>query len=540
MKLRLISLVAAAGVLLMPATSSAADFCVGAPQGCTGTNEGSDLQGALDDAKANPGADRVLVGPGTYSEPDGFIYVDNDGSNSVDIRGVGVTQPSLTMTTSTMGESVLNLAQPGSTVTDVGIQIPTLATSLFPIGIYLQNATARDVVVTGSDPTTQQIGIEFQGEAQVQGGSISLDPDSSVGIYAISGSDTSVTDTSVRAARAVDVVASGASTASFSRDRFSSRYEGLYVYYGSVDVDNTLFDLRGGNGQTGAGATHAIHAFTVNGSPQTDVDARELTIRNGDSGSSGIYEETFVDNSTISVDLRDSIIEGVGHPIHQGAVTTGSAYDVSTSFSDYDPAGNLPVTPTAGQTRTETSNVNVPPGFVAPQNGANGVAGDYRLRFDSPLIDAGSSTPLAGGELDLGGLARIVDGATPLAGGIRDIGAHEYQRLAPLAKAAATPSSLRVKKAVQFSAAGSVDPDADPVTYSWKFDDGASATGPTVTHAFATPGKHIGTVTVTDSTGRTGAATASVSISCKVKRKAKKRAAGGAKRKTCKRPKKKR
>jgi hypothetical protein len=54
--------------------ASAADYCVGSPAGCTGTNEGTEQ--AFDDAKANAGADRVLVGPGSYSRADGFRCLD--------------------------------------------------------------------------------------------------------------------------------------------------------------------------------------------------------------------------------------------------------------------------------------------------------------------------------------------------------------------------------------------------------------------------------------------------------------------------------
>jgi PKD repeat protein len=54
---------------------------------------------------------------------------------------------------------------------------------------------------------------------------------------------------------------------------------------------------------------------------------------------------------------------------------------------------------------------------------------------------------------------------------------------------------------VTFSGSESSDPDGDPLTFSWAFDDGESATGAVVTHAFIETGKHTAKLTVTDGRG---------------------------------------
>jgi PKD repeat protein len=62
-------------------------------------------------------------------------------------------------------------------------------------------------------------------------------------------------------------------------------------------------------------------------------------------------------------------------------------------------------------------------------------------------------------------------------------------------------------------ASSSSDPDdGDTLTYSWRFDDGTTASGGKVTHAFATAGNHSATVTVTDPTHLGASATASVVV----------------------------
>jgi glucose/arabinose dehydrogenase len=81
----------------------------------------------------------------------------------------------------------------------------------------------------------------------------------------------------------------------------------------------------------------------------------------------------------------------------------------------------------------------------------------------------------------------------------------------PVAVAAATPSSGLAPLAVQFSSAGSNDPDGDPLTFAWDFGDGTSGTGPSPQHTYQGPsGTRVATLTVSDNHG--GATTATVPI----------------------------
>ncbi|HET6867028.1 MAG TPA: PKD domain-containing protein, partial [Solirubrobacteraceae bacterium] len=67
--------------------------------------------------------------------------------------------------------------------------------------------------------------------------------------------------------------------------------------------------------------------------------------------------------------------------------------------------------------------------------------------------------------------------------------------------------------AITFDGAHSSDPDdGDTLTYVWSFDDGATATGATVTHAFSTPGVHTATLTVTDPAGLATKQSTTVSV----------------------------
>ncbi|HVK21258.1 MAG TPA: ThuA domain-containing protein [Actinokineospora sp.] len=80
----------------------------------------------------------------------------------------------------------------------------------------------------------------------------------------------------------------------------------------------------------------------------------------------------------------------------------------------------------------------------------------------------------------------------------------------PIARATATPTSGGTPLTVQFSSAGSSDPEGGPLTYRWTFGDGTSSTAANPSHTYNTAGTFNVQLTVTDPTGRTGTANLSV------------------------------
>jgi len=83
---------------------------------------------------------------------------------------------------------------------------------------------------------------------------------------------------------------------------------------------------------------------------------------------------------------------------------------------------------------------------------------------------------------------------------------------APVARAIASPAT-GPPRTVTFDASGSSDADGDPLTYSWRFEDGTTATGKIVTRAYAAPGVHEVQLRVHDGTDRAPSlATVTVSV----------------------------
>jgi PKD domain len=143
----------------------------------------------------------------------------------------------------------------------------------------------------------------------------------------------------------------------------------------------------------------------------------------------------------------------------------------------------------------------------------NAAAGDFHLTAGSPAIDAGDPAPLAAGEstTDLDGAARLVAGHAG-DGALGDVGAFEFVPHAPSVAAAVGPLTVPGGRPAGFTATGSDPSPGDAVSFRWAFDDGATATGAAVTHAFVRAGRHRATVTATDLDGFTAATSVFVTV----------------------------
>ena len=84
------------------------------------------------------------------------------------------------------------------------------------------------------------------------------------------------------------------------------------------------------------------------------------------------------------------------------------------------------------------------------------------------------------------------------------------QNQSPTAVASADVFSGPAPLTVNFSSAGSIDPDGSLVSYAWDFGDGGSATAVNPSHTYTTAGSYTATLTVTDNEGATASATVSI------------------------------
>lgn len=88
--------------------------------------------------------------------------------------------------------------------------------------------------------------------------------------------------------------------------------------------------------------------------------------------------------------------------------------------------------------------------------------------------------------------------------------------LPPVAVIGATPVSGTAPLVVNFSAAGSSDPDGSIASYAWTFGDGGSASGATASRTYATAGSYTAELRVTDNTGLSATASTVITVDAAV------------------------
>ncbi len=71
----------------------------------------------------------------------------------------------------------------------------------------------------------------------------------------------------------------------------------------------------------------------------------------------------------------------------------------------------------------------------------------------------------------------------------------------PVVNMSANPTSGLTPLNVNFSSAGTSDPDGNPITYAWAFGDGGTSTVANPSHVYTQNGSYIASLTVTDSLG---------------------------------------
>ncbi len=476
---------AIAPAALVPAVASAAapeTFCVHETTSCPpgSVDEQSDLQQALTDAAAHSATtaapNEVDVGPGTYTPTgnSGFSY-----SSANPLRLVGASESQTTLTTTGAAPAVLALGSDQSG-NEVSVSQLSIAASTGG-GLGLTGGTADHVSVTA---TGQALGVLLKG-SRMTNCTVSDAAQNGFGISVEGGSD-EIDDSTVTAAWAAVTADSSTTPTVLHRVRLTGAI-GLEAIATPVAIDDSLVLASG----TGLYASDDPNEGSINALNVTVLAHGASTV----SPTEGV--DAFSDgNGGAEVQIDNSIVRGFQDAFYTSADTAA----IIASTDNYDGA-------TSGQHVSIGDPIAGDPLFV------NAAGGDYHLAWSSPLVDASSITNVGAGSstTDLDGNPRVVTfthSSTPV-----DLGAFEYQHRAPVAVAKVSPSGGAPGASVSFDGSASYDPDpGDTLSYAWSFDDGTRASGATVTHSFATPGQHSGTLTVTDPTGLSASQTAAVAI----------------------------
>jgi hypothetical protein len=411
--LPLITAVLASAALAAPAGAST--YCVNTPScvSAGGVDSGSDgaaLAAALSTAQANAGADRVEIGPGSYSNAGGWAYTGN-ALNPVEIVGAGSDQTTLTNTTT---GAVLNVMAAGSKVQGIAAVLAPTANAT-GVGIVGSQSMASDIAVTDQPGTSNGGGAYVASGATLKHATITSGGPMKMGVTGQGGAveDTTVNLTSASVGlngpmRAQRVAISGVNWGMLASGQPSYR------------LDQVVMQIRPGG----------IGLYTA-GTAATDVTATadHLTIIGAaDATSQGVRSQatskTTAHNSKVI--LRSSILRGFGHDMSRAA--SNGAADIEVDHSDFDPATTLEdIQPGGSGALTDNGgNVNVDSQFAS--------ASDFHLLSGSPVIDQGAAA------IQTGESSTDLDGAARLFGSATDMGAFENQGQPPPQPGTPTPT----------------------------------------------------------------------------------------------------
>ena len=487
-------------LLALPATASAARLCVGAGSGCDQSFSGdtAGLNAALNAANGDAGRDEITVAAGSYESSSVF-----EATQPVDIVGAGDGAGGTTLANTSDSGTTLYFSGAGSSVSNVRIQRPRTGTGLWLIG---GNATAVTIIPPGAVGSGTGVRVE-SGNNLLSRVTVAFSADSSHGIAGDAAASLDIEDSSisggafgirfsgvslgvrrtvVQSQQAISVDAANTSSASISDS---------VVVMRPVPADSGFQDALG-IGVSAAGSASAsltVDGVTVIGLPVTiggqPVGEGIVAYSNGSGG--------------VSATVTNSIVRGTDYSLYRGATPGATApANLTASNSDYEfgkvesfGIGTLTAGPAQG-------NVDVDPKY----RGSN----DYRLRADSPLIDA-AVPPNSG--LDVAGQPRGVDGNgdnDPRS----DIGAFEYQLQAPVAVAKTTATTVDALEVFEVDGTDSSEPEPGDriAAYFWQFSDGTFSSDAKVNVQFATPGTYTAVLRVTDTTGMSATDTLTIQV----------------------------
>ncbi len=457
-------------IFVSAAPAAATTYCVAPATGCGGGQQPT-LAAGLSAALANSGADVVQLGATTYNDGP-WSYSDGTGTNPVTVRGAGALNSQLVSFTSGATLSLTNgsvdnavIANGTSGGVGLSLQVGTLSNSIVQVPA---NGRGVDAVLAV---------IEESAIVPVSSGG---------GHTAVLADNSTIRHTSISTTNGIEV---NNPPVNVRRSTIVTQGYGLQSPWSSTSISDSLIVL---NDPTAVGVQGicdlAIGTITI--------DAQNLTVTGA--GSGGIaFRSIGGQGCGGHVAVSSTLVHNVGTTV-DCAPGIGSA-SVAVSYSDVDLAGPGKVTGNCNGGAVDAGN-----NFLADPKLATPATLSPVPRYDSPLIDAGDPAP-PGQPTDLPGLPRAVNGR-------RDVGAFEYGRRAPELSVASSPATPAAGVPVTFTATTSDLDLGDAVAVAWSFDDGATAAGNEVSHAFATAGVHTATATATDSAGVTTVRSATVTV----------------------------
>lgn len=358
--------------------------------------------------------------------------------------------------------------------------------------------TSVDVTTAGNSTTgIQVVPASPSADSLIEDVSVGTIANGNLGLSLVNGGGfrTIVRGTSVSTSEGVGVTGSGPAEAPSVIQRSTIRStSGLRVITGHLALSGSVVEIPTAT----AGAFGA--QVGSNSATQAALDLLNVTVDGPGALGTGVATAGSGPGGG-TVTLRGSIVQNFASDSFVDS-TGNSIFDGGTS--DFTPPQS-----TSGYTDSG-GNVDVDPKYV------DRGTGDYRLRFDSPVLDlAGTASP-SGDEspTDRGGNMRLSDGDGD-GQAQRDMGAFEYRR--PAATFTASPNPALEGQAVAFEGSASTYPDGAIASYEWDLDgDGSfetnTGTSPATGRTYPSSGQFAVKLRVNGTDGASDIATVTLGV----------------------------
>ena len=222
-----------------------------------------------------------------------------------------------------------------------------------------------------------------------------------------------------------------------------------------------------------------------------------------------IYNNFIYRDQPVNADAGISIWDSPGTRVYHNTVIQNGTYPNAIEYRF------------ASTTNVEIIN-NLTDGAIARRDDAQAIVSSnvttatHALFVNAPAANlhlAATATSAIDKGIPVAAVTDDWDGEPRPAGAAPDLGAderHVVMNLPPLASFTATPASGPAPLAVAFDGRASVDPEGGPLTMTWTFGDGQTASGSTATHTYLQAGTYTATLTVRDPQGLAATATKTI------------------------------
>jgi hypothetical protein len=489
-------------------TASADTYCVGTSAcGSSGHNYAMDKDGltqALADTEASTGVnDTILIGAGTITI-NADLEVLAPITNRLTIQGgSGGGTTVLHFPNVENAGLTFDAGNPNSMITNLTVAVDGGTGDPVREGIRMYGGVLNTVhFEVGSVTDTLTSGARLTEGANCTYCTFSLMNDGAVGINitgAASVVDSDFTETSDDTSETYGVTVSSGSDATITRSQFIEIENSIDVFFGTLEVTDSIIDMGEHDGATGVlaksdPALGGEQSVTVDGVTIVGADDDQSGVRVESEGS-GAAESTgyaLVANSLFF--LQGDFAEELH--CHQSGTSTGEllvAYSLRTAGWD---AGSTCATTDSGDQGSGGDNLSAD-ATTASSLFVDWDGGDLRLAPGAVVIDRGfPMTNLATRLFDaVGGVRSVGINGNPAR---IDMGGVEYQNYKPeQPDATVTPKFLLTGESIQYDAT-TTDANGDTVTWLWNFGDGGTSDTASGSHKFTTAGTFTVTVWAND------------------------------------------